>query len=153
MLRLQKKIEHRFIFKPPTLFQCFNDNIQKQIKYLENHYHGIQWNEGSYSYCNHRCIITSVLSNAHCIFTKGCEKVTWIQKYTSAIVCNIEDYECFDTLKHLRKQYSSPLCETHREKQLSQMKPYMCALENALNLFKFCEKMKLVDNEHDDNDF
>lgn len=124
-------VQH-LIFKPPFPFKNLNDFEKKQVRWIERN-RGIFWNDGIVPYREAHTLVTHLLQNKKCLFTKGSEKVIWLKELLSDTtpVYNLEDKNCPNFLilyKNYELLSDVYCCAFHRN---------ICALKNVLCLKKW----------------
>lgn len=86
---------HEFV-KPPFPFCELNSHFKKQAKWLENFYHGLNWNLGYISSQELQRTILPILKDK-IVLVKGVKKVNWMKDILNddKIFCfNLEDIDC-----------------------------------------------------------
>lgn len=84
-----------YIFLPPYDFNEMNVGDQFQCKWVTNHHHKINWNDGKDRYSDIKFIINDTMKNVDKIYVKGCEKKKWLKELLidkNIIIENIEDH-------------------------------------------------------------
>lgn len=118
-----------FIIKSPYAYERLSNCEKRQVKWLQKHYHGISWNEGSISFKSVKHFVLNNISMKSLVYVKGLEKTEYIKKLINnkTLVVNIEDIGCKKSLNFMKQHYPKMIkCGVmHEEKKI-------CALENAL---------------------
>lgn len=70
-----------FIFKPPFPIEMLPDFYKKQVIWLENNHHCLQWKEGFTPLYQFPKIIQQLSNTADVFYVKGKEKALYLQKY------------------------------------------------------------------------
>lgn len=94
------------LFQPPCHFNQLSESVQKQVHFLEKHFHGLYWNSGFRPYCELKNILKT-LSLSGTVYVKGCEKKIFVADLLSNYmvnVVNIEELGC-PNLSILKKQF------------------------------------------------
>lgn len=129
---LTKKKNIHEIVKSPFPFTSLSDKYKQQVKWLENNYHGLRWNQGYITQEELHDTIAPILNNKF-IFVKGLNKIKWLREILSQqmnIYINVEDMGC--DMK-LSKPFSEEeienikCCKNHKFENNNH-----CALQNAL---------------------
>lgn len=123
---------HEIIRRPYPL-NHLSFNYKKQVKWLVNNHHGINWNEGNTSMSKLKKEVKSATNDVDIVLVKGSEKIQWIEDIfpEEVVVRNIENYQNtsdFYASAHLFKR-----CRNHKINNSSNH----CALQNALLLRKW----------------
>ena len=104
--------------------------MKKNVKWLINNHHGINWNAGATSLADFKDIIITITNSSNLIYVKGREKANYLRKFTEKQVLELDEHPA------LRK--SQPKCSNHFKT------PCKCALTNVLNLYDiFIKNTKL----------
>lgn len=123
---------HEFV-KPPFPFNELLSLQQKQAEWLEENYHGLNWNAGYITVQELKNTISPIV-RGNVLLVKGCEKVKWLKDILDDenIICiNMEDLECDLKLSGLQMEGQIP-CSKHKHVQHSH-----CARNNAAMLKKW----------------
>lgn len=84
-----------YLFKPPFSFNRLEDNLKREVKWLENNKHGLRWSYGYTDLCEVRNIIHHLSENTDIIYCKGQMKAEYIQQFlvskSSPKVVNLEE--------------------------------------------------------------
>ena len=72
-------VKCQFVFRPPFSRRALNDSTQRTVRWLERHYHGIQWNENGIPYSDR--FICELLGPFVTVYTKGMEKAKYLRRY------------------------------------------------------------------------
>lgn len=125
------------LFQPPFKITELSESLQKQVRFLEKHFHGLYWNSGCQPYSKLKDILTH-LNLKGTVYVKGCEKETFVSQLLSRFpvkVVNVEELGC-PNLGVLKKQLQSvsmkPCVANHNSRN--------CAYVNVhavLQWFKF----------------
>lgn len=124
-----ENVEFHAIINSPFPFHKLNINDQQQIKWLENKYHGIHWNDGNISLTKFLKKVQSTLQGNNFV-CKGFEKCIWLQKIFNKNYLNLEDFDCF---VKLRDNINDNITCTYHNK----MKLGHCAKKNSILLRKW----------------
>lgn len=125
-----------FLIKPPYPFYDLTKMERRQVSWIERN-RRIFWKEGYIPYYCYKNLITPLLENKN-IYTKGQEKVKWIEKEVSNCkVFNLEDIQC----PNISKLYSD-YCNCSEILSCPYHSTY-CALKNVTCLRKwYNDKLK-----------
>uniref|UniRef100_A0A1Y1LXJ9 Uncharacterized protein n=1 Tax=Photinus pyralis TaxID=7054 RepID=A0A1Y1LXJ9_PHOPY len=118
------------LMKPPVNYTV-TSSMKKEIKFLEDCYHGLKWNSGYITFENFEEELRTLLQPFNRIYVKGVEK-QYLLNFLDKFVINLEDVGC-PSLKKLKKSHSGVRCLNHAENTL------MCAQENALILHEWAQ--------------
>lgn len=119
---------HPFTFEAPFSFNMLNSKARTTNKWLTKYFHRIQWYEGYINYNNLHSIMYQFCKQYTHIYTRGCEKRNWIQRYTHGKVIDV----------HMNRDFQYDLgdcCVTNPTHRYSQ-----CALRNAYRVAAYLEK-------------
>lgn len=78
-----------FLFKPPFPFRKLTSKTYRTNRWLKNHLHHIDWDEGFTQYKELDNIMFHYCQQYDEIFTSGDEKSQWIQMYSASNVTNV----------------------------------------------------------------
>lgn len=100
-----------YLFKPPFSWNSLSKEMKVQNKWLERHYHCLNWFSGELDYGESIKIIKS-LNVAKMVYVKGDDKNKWLEKYLNNVY-NIEEFNCpaFKIIKNSFKNDSK--CNNH----------------------------------------
>lgn len=143
---LTKNIKlHEFV-KPPFPFNELNNHFKKQVKWLEDNHHGLNWNMGYITFQELRNTISPILKGK-ILLVKGENKVKWMNDILDLddqkIICiNVENINC---CLQLNKQPNSDQFACSKHKYVNSR----CARSNAGLLKKWFDsnrtfKQKIV---------
>lgn len=126
---------YTFIIKPPYPVTNLTAKEYRQVRWLQNNYHGINWSDGITPLdVVHRFLIETLPSNS-VVYVKGAEKTTWVSHLlnNSLPVWNVEDLGCesFSVLRNSVNPNSVIRCTSHWG---------YCALENVFLIKHFVFK-------------
>lgn len=123
------------LIKPPFPYHELTRQERRQVNWIQRN-RNIYWNEGVVSYSHYQKLITNIARDK-CVYTKGLEKVLWLQYILeNNNINNLEDQGCpsllslFDQYLNCQDLYS---CIYHEK---------VCALRNVLCLKKWCFENK-----------
>lgn len=122
------------IIRSPYPLNHLSFSYKKQVKWLIDNHHGINWNDGNTSMSKLKKEAKSIINEVDIVLVKGSEKVQWIENILFGdvvVVQNIENYQNttnFYSSAHLFKR-----CRNHKINNSSNH----CALQNALLLQKW----------------
>lgn len=111
-----------YIFKPPFSMKLLPPDLEKQVKWLTNNYHCIDWDEGHTPFFYFGKIIQKLTENEEIIHVKGAEKAEFIKKHSSIPIYELDE--------HPPLQFSEPRCFHHLKSKC------MCSLSNVLYLYE-----------------
>lgn len=127
---LTKNIKlHEFI-KPPLSFDKLIPHDQKQVEWLEENYHGLNWDSGYITLQELKETISPIIKGK-ILLVKGCEKAKWVREIfcDQNIDCiNMEDINCDLKLSELAIEDQNS-CSKHKPAHRSH-----CARNNAVKL-------------------
>lgn len=96
-LDLQTHVIYPFLFKPPFPYQYLNSKSKRTNRWLEKHFHHINWNDGFTSYEELDRIMIHFCSRFKRIFVNGLEKQNFVQKITSKEVIQVKIDKTFQS--------------------------------------------------------
>lgn len=134
------------IVKSPYPLTSLSAKYKQQVKWLENHYHGLKWNQGYITQKDLYNTITPILNNKF-IIVKGLNKIKWMREILSQqinIYINAEDMGCNIRLsKPFSKQETENIqcCKNHKFENNN------CALQNALLIKQWYSHDNAIDDE------
>lgn len=126
---LTKNIRFHEFVKPPFAFSELSNHYKKQVEWLEENYHGLNWNVGYITLQELKNTIRPIV-NGKILFLKGCEKVKWVKDILNDqnIICiNMEDINC--DLKLSKPPIQRISCSKHKH-----VLEQHCARSNAVML-------------------
>lgn len=141
---LTKNIKFHEFVKPPIPFSELTFSCQKQVSWLAESYHGLNWNAGYVSSQEMRNTILPILKKK-IVFLKGLNKVKWMKEILQdeTIICiNLEDVGCELKLSEQSIQVQSA-CAKHKH-------AHSCCARNNASLLKkwyFSNKLKYVQTD------
>lgn len=109
------------LFQPPCQFDQLSEHVQKQVHYLEKHFHGLYWNSGYQPYSELKTILMR-LNLSGVVYVKGREKQIIVSELLSNFkvnVVNIEELGCPSLTilkKHLQPMSTKPCAFNHDTK-------------------------------------
>lgn len=121
-----------FIIKPPFPYNNLSAEEKKRVRWLENN-RGLFWSEGFIDYREFKRTVIPYLSNKK-IFTKGIEKVKWIQDLCkNSDIIDVGENGCpnFFILHSIYEDVNNSLNCVHHRKN--------CALKNVMCIKKWCD--------------
>lgn len=121
---------HEFV-KPPFPFNTLSDRHKKQAEWLEENYHGLNWNAGYITLQELKNTISPIIKGK-ILLVKGCQKVKWLNDIVGDqnIICiNMEDISC--DFKLSEPQIQNVTCSKHNVQHSH------CARNNAALLKKW----------------
>uniref|UniRef100_A0A1Y1KWN6 Uncharacterized protein n=1 Tax=Photinus pyralis TaxID=7054 RepID=A0A1Y1KWN6_PHOPY len=118
------------LIKPPQNYSI-TATMKKEIRYLEDYYHGLKWTSGHIRYENFEEELRTLLQPFSKIYVKGLEK-QYILNFLNKPIINAEDCGC-PSLKKLKKEFGGIRCLNHNSETL------MCSQENALMLYEWTQ--------------
>lgn len=132
-----------YLLQPPFPYAELSFDIRKQVKYLENHHHGLKYSSGYVSYDVLDDILNDYILNGEVdmVYVKGHQKQEFLEKKllelsaenSSAVpsVINVEHINtCIDEPPKFVKDI--PYCLNHYPNC-----KYMCSLRNSLKLYNW----------------
>lgn len=93
---LTKNLKFHEIVKSPHSFSNLTSKYKRQVKWLENKYHGLRWSQGYITQEELQKTIAPILKNK-IIFVKGPNKLRWLREILGqqiTLCVNIEDMGC-----------------------------------------------------------
>lgn len=118
-----KRISH-YIFKPPIQFSHLSIENKRQIRWLENNFHGLRWSVGWIDPNELSNILHLESIDNINIYVKGLEKTKYIQNYLGEIV---KEYPSSKPALH--KTVQKPYCIYHNNTFTH------CAINNVISLY------------------
>lgn len=109
------------LFQPPCDFNELPVHLQKQVVWLEKHYHGLYWGSGCKNYNSLKDVFKSIAIDGD-VYVKGKDKQKFIKNLLTEFnvnVINFEDLGC-PNLSTLKQQTNlkvmKPCCFNHNPK-------------------------------------
>lgn len=127
---LTKNIKFHEFVKPPIPFSELTAFYKKQADWLEESYHGLNWNAGYITSQEVRNTVLPILKGK-IVFLKGANKVKWMKQILgdSFIICiNIEEIGCDFKLSE-QKTCNQTACAKHKH-------AHSCCARNNVSLLK-----------------
>lgn len=123
---------HEIIRRPFSL-NHLTFTYRKQVKWLINNHHGINWNDGTTSMSELKKEVNLIANKVDIVLVKGTEKVQWIKNIfpEDIVVRNIENYQNTSDFHASANVFKR--CPNHKANNSS----HHCALQNALLLQKW----------------
>lgn len=110
-----------YIFKPPFSLTLLDKKFQNQAKWLMNHHHCIDWNEGFTPTFQFKNIIGRLSKRADVIYVKGLEKANFIKTFTNKLVIEFEDQPALKPSEAKCFYHLNPIC--------------ICSLSNVYQMY------------------
>lgn len=131
------------LIKPPIEYHFLSEADRKQVRYLEQSFHGLQYSSGYVEYHLVQEILKKCLYDVDIIYIKGYQKEQFLQSIVDidpTKIINIEKLENSVSLPKFEK--GVPFCLYH----IKSSKYYKCSLRN-------CEKLSywLHTNKNDES--
>lgn len=119
------------IAKPPFSHSLLSREKIKEINWLTNNHHGLEWEDGDIDYDTLFKIIKTNLTTTYTVLVKGCEKRQFIQTFVpeGCTVVDLDSVGC-DSLKSLNNLYTDETLRCIHHRQVK----HMCSLSNSLNM-------------------
>lgn len=113
-----------YIFKPPFPFDMLSPHLQRNAVYLTSNHHTLNWNAGFTPLHQFQKIMDDLSKKTDLIYVKGREKATYIQKFTTKKVIELDEQP------KITKQKAK--CIYHNDPNNC-----ICALTNVFNLYEY----------------
>uniref|UniRef100_V5GGY8 Uncharacterized protein n=1 Tax=Anoplophora glabripennis TaxID=217634 RepID=V5GGY8_ANOGL len=111
-----------YIFKAPFSVKLLSPDLQKQVTWLTNNYHCLNWNEGYTPFHKFSNIMKELMEKKDVIYVKGKEKADYVRQYSPTVVYELEE--------HPPLQIAEARCFYHKKSKC------MCALTNVFYLYE-----------------
>lgn len=143
-----KNLRFHDIIKSPTdqLDKRLNKKRRNEVKWLTQHYHGIDWMDGYITIKELQNTVLFHLNNAN-IYVKGEEKVMWIKQIMNNynLKCfNVEKFNCnMNLCERKSKIYNNKnhwSCKNHIPVTNTNKNSIQCAIANVKMLRKWFQK-------------
>ena len=127
----EEKYAH-YVFMPPKNKYPEADNQW----FLENCFHGLNWNCGYIPYKNLKCVLEQATHKYMEIYVKGHDKVTFVNKLLNKKVVNLEAFGCpkLTHIKYASEFKTYPLANNNVKCFYHNCDTCTCALLNVLML-------------------
>lgn len=122
-----------FVFKPPFDKSFLSNKDRRQVQWLENNYHRLDWNCGFVDLDNLNNILKKMESNSDVIYVKGKQKCKFLKQYIDNVLEFPHDKEF-----SLRDYRVRPKCSFHNGLYGH------CSLSNVKLIFNYVEKYYYV---------
>lgn len=119
---VSKYIKSQIVFQAPFSKSLLNSKMTRTANWLSNSFHSIDWNDGDIPY--DESLICSLCKPFDIIYTKGLEKVTFLQQFHS----NVKEITINST-----RECCSNCCVLPQHRNNSNVK---CALASATCFYK-----------------
>lgn len=129
ILHIDQEHPKVFLFKEPFEWDSLAIRYKVENKWLQNHYHHLKWSSGEESYENVIKIIKDTLFDAKIIYVHGREKRTWLKRFVSVEIINLQDFDC-PLLKIIKNSIRNK-CSNHCNFNNNNMN---CAINNVIVL-------------------
>lgn len=129
------------LFEPPCTWNSLPPKYKCTNKWLTRNYHNLIWDSGYFPYESLKLVLESMLQNASCVYVKGLEKKTFLQKILNNKfhIIDVSDVNC-PSLKKLNLDKFLK-CSNHCDMSMK----YQCALRNVQLLRSW-----ICENSHDE---
>ena len=81
-------------FQPPHSWDELSSRKQRTYAWVIRNIHGIPWESGRLPYNTFRCVLTSLLASYDTIYVQGLEKAKFLEKFSPAVIINLDDLDC-----------------------------------------------------------
>lgn len=114
-----------YLFKPPFNWDHLPLKYKVENKWLEHHFHNLNWSSG-YTEYKELFNIFEDLSKARQVYIDGHEKIRWLSKYLPNLY-NFNDLSC-STLTIIKNSLEKNKCKNHLNKNVLN---YNCSVHNV----------------------
>lgn len=122
-------IAHWLVLSPYSI-KKLDDKTRQQNNWLYKHHHGITWSEGDTTQKRVKENLREIFKCSDKIYTRGREKVLFLQDFTTSEIINLEENEACPSFHNL--PLTSTYCIYHAKK--FEYLTFYCALNNASKL-------------------
>lgn len=123
-------------FRPPFNLELLHDH--KSVKWLEKHFHGLEWGSGCVDYDELKDILHYEVRGFHRVLTKGLEKAEFLKTLLPDMkIIDLTDYLYCRLMLLPSIPWQCPIRDSHN----------VCAFQNVLKLKKWLLKIKMLEKE------